>query len=567
VPTLWLDGEGNTIAGDNREPCVDVKEPKNLGMCGNSMRENRETLPVPLTDGGGGRPEKAERPKSGMHADRESDDLIVPTKRVNKAGPPAAEPVEGRGSTKGNAQSTDTPRTQSRKRASLGLLGVRVAAEKDKKMRFTALLHHVTEELLQDSYRRLNPKAVPGVDNVRWQEYAVGLEERIADLHTRIHRGSYRALPSQRTWIPKADGRQRPLGIAALEDKIVQQAVRIVLEQIYEPDFLGFSYGFRPRRGCHNALDALWVGLTRRKVNWVLDADIRGFFDAINHEWLGKFIEHRVADPRILRLIRNWLKAGVMENGAWSETQVGTPQGAVISPFLANVFLHYVLDLWVQQWRTKTARGNVIIVRYADDFVLGFQSRSEAERFLRDLRARLQKFGLELHPDKTRLIEFGRFAAANRAKRGQGKPETFGFLGFTHYCSKRRSNGSFTVGRKTIATRLRATIHEVNKHLRRRRHDAVKAVGYWLRTVIRGWSQYHAVPGNINSLDRFRTAVGRCWHQALRRRSQTGRRTWTWDRTQRLIRRWFPPKRILHPYPSQRLRVKAAPQQPKVRAV
>lgn len=527
-------------------------------MRGNSLHGNRETLETPSKHGSEGRLEKARGPTSNMHVSRESDDSIIPMKQANNIEQSVAEPVEGRESTKGNTQPMAAPRTPSRKRASTGLPGVRAAARKDKKMRFTALLHHITLDLLTVSFQELNPKARPGIDHMTWQQYADGLEERIADLHARIHQGRYRAQPSKRTWIPKADGRQRPLGIAALEDKIVQQAVATVLAQIYEEDFLGISYGFRPERGCHDALDALWVGLTRRHVNWVLDADIRGFFDAIDHEWMLKFLEHRIADRRILRLIRKWLRAGVSEKGTWSKTTVGTPQGAVISPLLANIYLHYVLDLWVQQWRTRHARGDVIIVRYADDFVLGFQSRSEAERFLRDLKSRLQQFGLELHPEKTRLIEFGRFAAANRVKPGLGKPETFAFLGFTHYCTKRRSNGTFTVGRKSISKRLRSTLQRLKEKLHERMHELVSVQGHWLRAVIRGWFNYHAVPGNYQSLTRFHTAVGRLWHQALRRRSQKGKRTWPWSQTRRLIRRWFPKRQILHPYPSERFAARHA---------
>ena len=342
-----------------------------------------------------------------------------------------------------------------------------------------------------------------------WHEYGRNLEERILDLHDRVHRGVYWAQPSKRAWIPKADGRQRPLGIAALEDKIVQQAVKTVLEQIYEEDFLGFSYGFRPRRGCHNALDAVWVGITQRKVSWVLDADIRGFFDAIDHEWMLKFLEHRIADRRVLRLIRKWLRAGVSEDGKWSRTTVGTPQGSVISPLLANVFLHYVLDLWVNQWRQRHARGEVIVVRYADDFVMGFQYQEDAQRFLEALRKRLAKFSLELHPEKTRLIEFGRFAAERREKRGAGKPETFNFLGFTHGCGKTRK-GAFTIKRKSIAKRLRAKLHEIKEQLVRCMHRPVVEIGKWLRSVVQGWMNYHAVPGNIRSLDQFRTQTAPC---------------------------------------------------------
>jgi group II intron reverse transcriptase/maturase len=421
-------------------------------------------------------------------------------------------------------------------------------------MRFTALLHHITPELLRVSFYDLKRKAAPGVDGVTWQEYETGLEGRLADLHERIHRGTYRAKPSKRAWIPKADGRQRPLGIAALEDKIVQQAVRIVLEQIYEEDFLGFSYGFRPHRGCHNALDALWVGLTERKVNWLLDADIRGFFDAIDHGWLEKFLEHRIADRRILRLIRKWLRAGVSEDGEWSRTTVGTPQGSVISPFLANVFLHYVLDLWVRQWRQRYARGEVIIVRYADDFVMGFQYQEDAQSFLEALRKRLAQFSLELHPEKTRLIEFGRFAAERRARRGEGKPETFNFLGFTHICGKTRK-GAFTIHRRSIAKRLRAKLQEIKSQMRRRMHEALAVVGKWLRLVVQGWFNYHAVPGNYRSLAEFLTQVERLWLRVVRRRSQRGRRRWAWARFHRLAHRWLPRPKILHPYPDARFHV------------
>ncbi len=471
------------MSGDvTREPLRDAAESKTLRMRGNSLHGNRETPATSSAGGGEERSDKAHCRTVGAHVAGESDDSIVPQKRANKVGPTAtAESVEGRGSTKGNALQTTAGRTQCRKPASRGLLGVQEAARRDKKMRFTALLHHVTPELLRASYFGLKRQAAPGVDGVTWQEYGCDMEARIPDLHERIHRGTYRAQPSKRAWIPKANGRQRPLGIAALEDKIVQQAVKTVLELIYEEDFLGYSYGFRPRRGCHGALDALWVGLTERKVNWVLDADIRGFFDAIDHEWLMKFLEHRIADRRILRLLRKWLQAGVSEDGEWSRTTVGTPQGAVISPLLANVFLHYVLDLWVRQWRDRYARGDVVIVRYADDFVMGFQHQADAERCLQALRERFARFGLELHSEKTRLIEFGRFAAERRARRGAGKPETFNFLGFTHICGKTRK-GAFTIHRHSIAKRIRAKLQEIKQQLRRGMHWAVKAMGKWLRT-------------------------------------------------------------------------------------
>ena len=541
----------------NRQSFMDAAESETLRMRGNSMHGNRETLETP-TPQGAGRSGKAFCRTPDMHVFRESDGPIVLEKRTNKAGrtmlctvPPAAESVEGRGPTKGNAARTLlAPDAETGKRG-MGLWGVREAAKRDKKMRFTALLHHITPELLRASYFELKRSAVPGVDGVTWHAYGQDLEERIADLHGRVHRGAYRAQPSKRAWIPKADGRQRPLGIAALEDKVVQQAVKTVLAQIYEEDFLGFSYGFRPGRSGHNALDALWVGIAHRKVNWVLDADIRGFFDNIDHEWMLKFLEHRIADRRILRLIRKWLKAGVSEEGQWSRTTVGTPQGSVISPMLANVFLHYVLDLWANQWRERHACGSVIIVRYADDFVMGFQSQVDAERFLRELQQRLEQFGLQLHPEKTRLIEFGRFAAERREKRGQGKPETFDFLGFTHCCGTTRK-GAFTIKRKSIAKRMRAALQKIKQQLKERMHDPVVEVGRWLGSVVRGWFNYHAVPGNINCLDEFHTQVQRLWRRVLRRRSQKGR-NWTWERIRRLTQRWLPNAQILHPYPDERL--------------
>ncbi len=432
-----------------------------------------------------------------------------------------------------------------------GLVRVREAAKRDGSLRFTSLLHHVTEQMLREAYEALNPKAAPGVDGMRWKEYGQGLQARLQDLHGRLHRGAYRAQPSKRTYVPKGDGRMRPIGITALEDKIVQQAVVWVLGAIYEEEFLGFSYGFRPGRSCHDALDALWVAIVQRKVNWVLDADVHGFFDAVDHRWLGRFVGKRVGDPRVLRLIDKWLKAGVSEDGRWSSTAVGTPQGATISPMLANVYLHYVLDLWVQAWRKRCARGEVYIVRYADDFVMGFQYRQDAEAFQQALERRMRKFGLELNTEKTRLIEFGRLAMDDRAKRGEGKPETFEFLGFTHICAKRRKDGRFTVRRKTIAKRLRKKIEAVTVELKRRRHDPVPEQGRWVRSVVRGYLNYYAVPGNYPALNQFRKQVARAWMRALWRRSQKARRL-TWARMQRLLERWLPQPRILHPYPNQR---------------
>jgi RNA-directed DNA polymerase len=433
-----------------------------------------------------------------------------------------------------------------------GLDRIREAAARDGNLRFTSLMHHITEEMLRDAYNALKRDAASGVDEVTWQEYGEGLDVQIKDLHDRVKSGRFRAKPSKRVWIPKPDGRQRPIGIAALEDKIVQQAVVWVLSHIYEKDFLGFSYGFRPERSQHNALDAIWMGITRLKVNWVLDADIKSFFDTINHAWLMKFLKRRIADPQMLRLIRKWLRAGVSEDGEWSRTEVGTPQGSVISPLLSNIYLHYVLDKWVTEWRKNKANGEVIIVRYADDFVMGFQYRSSAERFLQEMKKRFAAFGLEIHSEKTRLIEFGRFAEANRANRGEGKAETFDFLGFTHICSRTWKNNRFTIHRRTIAKRLRAKLKEVRKELIHRRHEPVPVLGKWLRSVVQGHLNYFAVPGNIKALDVFRTEINKAWLFALRRRSHKARNL-TWDRMKCLIKTWIPAAKIKHPYPHQRL--------------
>ena len=435
-----------------------------------------------------------------------------------------------------------------------GLDRIREVAARDRNLRFTNLMHHFTVDLLRAGYKALRHDAATGVDEVTWYEYGEHLESRIIDLQGRVQSGRYQAKPSKRVWIPKPDGRQRPIGIAALEDKIVQQVTVWVLNQIYEQDFLGFSYGFRPGRNQHNALDAIWVGITRRKISWVLDADIRSFFDTINHAWLMKFVERRIADPRMLRLIQKWLRAGVSEDGEWSKTEVGTPQGSVTSPLLSNIYLHYVLDEWVSQWRKKQARGEVIIVRYADDFVMGFQYRYEAERFQRELKERFACYGLEIHDEKTRLIEFGRFAEENRKAHDKGKPETFDFLGFTHICDRTRTDNRFTIRRQTIAKRLRAKLKEVRKEIKRIRHEPISVQGTWLRSVVQGHFNYFAVPGNIYALDAFRTEVRKAWLFALRRSSQKSRRL-TWDRIKRLVATWLPSAKLTHPYPSQRLRV------------
>ncbi len=513
------------------------------------MHENREsswTSWLPKQD----RSAKAINRTADTNVQEQSDCVVVPLSQPNKEGPPSAEVGEGRTRTEENIVPSHMHPTQSGKRMSQGLNGVRQVAKERKQERFTALLHHLTVDLLRDSFFALKRKAAPGVDGVTWQEYETGLEDRLIDLHSRVHRGAYRAQPSRRVYIPKPDGRQRPLGIATLEDKLVQQAAVTILNQIYEVDFLGFSYGFRPGRSPHQALDALYVGIQRKRVNWILDADIQGFFDHVSHDWALKFVEHRVADRRMLRLIRKWLKAGISEDGQWSETELGTPQGAVVSPLLSNVYLHYIFDLWVDVWRKKVANGDVIVVRYADDLVVGFQHRADAERFLKEFRERLAKFGLELHAEKTRLIEFGRFAAENRKRRGEGKPETFTFLGFTHFCGQLMRSGAFIVWRITAKKRMVAKLKAIKAELQRRKHDRTSEVGAWLRKVVLGYYQYHAVPGNSTQLRTFWRRLSRLWRNVLVRRSQ--RAQVRWERLSPIMIRWIPLPRILHPYPDAR---------------
>jgi len=468
--------------------------------------------------------------------------------------PAPAEGREGRRAAKSNAGQPPAPRTQSRTRASMGLDGVREVARAHKaagkEVRFTALMHHITPQLLVDSFMHLKKSAAAGVDGVTWRDYEEGLVEKIGRLWDAVQSGRYRAQPSRRVYIPKADGRLRPLGIAALEDKIVQQAMVTVLTPIYETDFLGFSYGFRPGRNQHQALDALWVGLQRRRVNWVLDADIKAFFDTVDHAWMMRFLEHRIADRRVLRLIRKWLTAGVVENGERLDVLVGTPQGAVISPLLANIYLHYVFDLWVHRWRRRHAIGDVIVVRYADDSVAGFERKYDIVRFLGALKLRFAEFGLTLNEDKTRMLEFGRFAAQHSAQRGLRRPQTFDFLGFTHICGTRRSSGGFIVQRLTSSKRMRATLKALRQKLHQRRHEPVPVIGNWLRRAVQGYFNYHAVPGNSRRLSVFRKEVGRAWLHALRRRGQHGRMTWA--KMRQYAARYLPLVRVLHPYPNER---------------
>lgn len=488
-----------------------------------------------------------------MNERRKSDRSVVPKKSPNEAGQPAEEAAEGRDLAKGNPNECNTSRTQGRTDVPSALERVRLAARKDRKQRFTALLHHVYDvDRLRAAYKALKPDAAAGIDGETWQHYGESLEANLEDLAGRLKRGAYRAKPVKRVFIPKADGRQRPLGVPTLEDKLVQRAVVEVLNAIYETDFLGFSYGFRPGRSQHNALDALYVGLTSKKVNWVLDADIRSFFDTLDHGWLVKFIEHRVADQRVVRLIQKWLNAGVLEDGELRRSEVGTVQGGSISPLLANVYLHYVFDLWIQQWRETQANGDVVVVRYADDFVIGFQHRNVADRCLAELRERFAKFKLELHPEKTRLIEFGRFAGPSRERRGEEKPETFNFLGFTHMCGT-SAKGWFLLLRHTMRKRFIGKLQELTLELRRRIHSPIPEQGAYLRAVVRGHFNYYGVPTNTHTLRAFREAVARLWHRLLKRRSQ--RHRLTWDRMTRLITRWLPPPRLCHPYPPQRLRV------------
>jgi RNA-directed DNA polymerase len=488
-----------------------------------------------------------------MDACRQSHNSVVPANAPNKPAEPGADAREGRGLAKGNSPERNARRTQRRDSAPSALERVRHIATRDKTQRFTALLHHVYDvERLREAYFALKREAAAGVDGETWQHYGQALEANLQDLAGRLRRGAYRAKPVRRAYIPKTDGRQRPLGVPALEDKIVQRAVTEVLNAIYETDFLGFSYGFRPGRSPHHALDALAVAIRTKKVNWVLDADIRSFFDTLDHRWLVKFVEHRVADRRIVRLIQKWLAAGVLEDGQRSVSEVGTVQGGSISPLMANLYLHYVFDLWVQRWRQTQAHGEMVVVRFADDFVLGFQHREDAERFLAALRERFAQFGLTLHPDKTRLLEFGRFAAENRQRRNQGKPATFNFLGFTHICGKTR-DGKFTVVRQTMRQRMQATLKAVATELRRRLHEPIREVGAYLRAVVRGHCQYYGVPMNTHAIRAFRHAIGRMWRQALARRSQTARITWT--RMCRLITHWLPPARVCHPYPWVRFAV------------
>jgi group II intron reverse transcriptase/maturase len=488
-----------------------------------------------------------------MHEGGKSDGAIVALKAANEAERSAEEPVERRAATKGNVGQHSTSRALNRTSVTQGLDRIRRTAREKQEERFTALLHHIDIDLLEAAFLELKEHAAPGADGVTWRDYGHDLKANLEDLNARVHRGAYRPQPSRRVYIPKSDGQRRPLAIAALEDKIVQRATVAVLNAIYEEDFLGFSYGFRPGRSAHDAMDALVVGIERRRVNFIVDADIRSFFDTVSQEWLIRFVEHRVGDRRIIRLIRKWLKAGVLEDGIVRVSEQGTAQGAVISPLLANIYLHYALDLWAARYRRREATGDMIIVRYADDFIVGFEHEADARRFLEALRERLEEFALSLHPEKTRRIEFGRVAAENRKRRGLGKPETFNFLGFTFICGKSR-RGKFQIKRTSRRDRMRTKLQAIKQELRRHMHQPIRAQGKWLRQVVRGYFNYHAVPTNGRALAGFHAAVVRSWWRTLRRRSQ--RHVFGWERMKHLADEWLPRPQILHPWPNQRFAVR-----------
>src|SRR5437016_1424610 len=488
-----------------------------------------------------------------MHGREKSDSAIVAGKPTNKAVPTAAEPVEPRAGTKGNASQQSTHRTQGRERVAQALERVRQAARQRKKERFTALLHHISIDCLRMAFFALKRDAASGVDGLTWPTYEADLDRNLTDLHERVHRGAYRALPSRRTYIPKADGKQRPLAVAALEDKIVQRATAAVLNAIYEEDFFGFSYGFRPKRGQHDALDALVVGIKSRRVNFIFDADVASFFDSVSKDWLVRFMEHRIGDRRIIRLIQKWLKAGVLEDGVVTVSETGTGQGSVISPLPANVYLHYVFDLWAERWRRHEATGGMMIVRYADDIVIGFAHEVDARRFWDAMRKRFEEFALSLHPEKTRLIEFGRQSANRRERSGLGRPETFNFLGFTHICGRSR-HGKFLLKRKSRRDRMRGKLKEIKEEMRRRMHQPIPEQGRWLAQVVRGYFAYHAVPTNSATIGAFRHHVVDLWRCSLSRRSQRG--GITWQRIKQIADDWLPKPKVLHPWPQQRFAVR-----------
>jgi RNA-directed DNA polymerase len=478
----------------------------------------------------------------------ESDAGMVPEKSAKTWVTPV-ESMEGRAAAEGKSAHGDAHRAQDRERAPTQVERIGQRAKEKKGERFDNLLSALKVPLLTEAYQRLRRSAAPGVDGVTWEEYGEHLDARLLDLQDRIHRGSYHPQPVRRVHIPKGDGRTRPLGIPTLEDKIVQQAVRMVLEPIYERMFLGFSYGFRPGRSQHDALNALAEAISR-KLNWVLDADIRAFFDTIDHGWMQKFLEHRIADRRMVRLLMKLLHAGVMEDGELREVGEGTPQGGNVSPLLANIYLHYALDLWAQQWRKRHARGEMYIVRYADDFVMGFQNEQDARAMREALASRLAAFGLELHPDKTRVLRFGRFAREKCEREGRRSPETFDFLGFTHIAGIDR-RGAFQLKRRTSRKKRKAKLAKLSEEMHRRRHEPVPLQHAWLCSVLRGHYRYYGVPTNTPALKSFRERVRSGWHRQLQRRSQRAR--WNCARRAAHEERFpLPLPMIHHPWPSLR---------------
>jgi len=491
-----------------------------------------------------------------MNGQRKSDSNKVPTKSPNKAGTKAAaEGMEGKTLTKGNTSQQNTSRTQKAGNDVPSALDrIRKLASQEKGTKFNNLMHHIYSiDRLRKCFFEMKKKAAAGIDKVTWKDYEENLESNLQDLSQRLKSGGYKAKPVRRVFIDKADGKKRPLGVPVLEDKLVQRSAVEVMNAIYETDFLGFSYGYRPGQSQHNCLDALYVALLTCKVNWVMDADIKGFFDSLDHEWLIKFVEHRIGDNRVIRLIRKWLKAGVMVGGLKEETNEGVPQGGSISPLLANIYLHYTLDLWVDHKRKDKSRGEVIIVRWADDFVMGFEHRSQAENFLAELQERMRKFSLELHPEKTRILEFGPYAVNNRKRREQSKPETFGFLGFTHIVGIKRSNRMYTVFRRTIGKKMRAKLTEIKQEMRNRMHHPVEDQGKWLKSVIEGHNRYYGVPGNQHAMMVFRFAIGQLWWRTLRRRGN--RRKLPWKKMKRFVDLWLPQVKLHHPYPLRRMGV------------
>jgi RNA-directed DNA polymerase len=511
-----------------------VREPGYLGVAAPMVGEEQ--------------PREDEKSQAVVESAEESDAVVVPEK-LTKTRVTPVEPVEGRAAAKGKSAARNAPPAQDGQGALTALQRIGERAKQKPKEKWTNLLSHIKVPLLKEAYQRLKKKAAPGVDEVTWAEYGERLDERLRDLQDRVHRGSYHPQPVKRVLIPKSDGKTRPLGLTALEDKVVQQAARMVLEPIYEAEFIGFSYGFRPKRSAHQALDAVAESI-QRKVNWVLDADIRAYFDTIDHGHLQRFIEHRIGDSRMVHLLMRWVKAGVLEGDELHAAQEGTPQGAIISPLLANLYLHYVFDLWICQWRRRQAQGEVYAVRYADDLLLGFQKEEDARTLHSALAERLGQFGLELHPDKTRVIEFGRSARGNREQQGQSKPETFEFLGFTHICGTSRA-GKFQLKRRTSRKKRRAKMARLKEEARRRRHHRVAEQHAWLSQVLEGHYRYYGVPTNYHALAQFQRAVSRMWHRSLQRRSQRGR--WSPERLKAFEQRLpLPSPRIYHPWPAQR---------------